>query len=277
MSTSTDTKPNGDVADDSASTATGGDNTVTDDSSKKITDLEKQLSNLAAKNRKSDGVIKELTTKLDALLSRLPSPDDDDDSDDDDDDADDGEGADSEPGDKNKQRADKGNSNPELRRTLKKLDKARKDNQAIVASKDAEIQRWKDLYAGQNKSLMLRGLLIKHDVLPEYQDDLIDVLGRKIESHLEDDGSFEYSHSDYPSVAKYVEEYLNEKPLYVRNSRRSGTGDGGGAERNGSSGDGLKLPNGYNTWSPARKREWIGKLDSATRNAYLKQWPNIVG
>lgn len=269
MTTSTDANSKGDVADDSASTATGGDNTVTDDSSKKIVDLEKQISNFAAKTRKSDGIIKDLTTKLDAVLSRLSSPDEDDDEDDDAGEDDDGAVADS--SDKGKPRGEKGNQNPELRRTLKKLDKTRKEFDSQIRAKDAEIERWKSLYAGQNKTLKIKELLGKHDVLPEYQEDVVRIVGPNIEATLDDDGTIEYAHQDYGSIAKYIEEFLNEKQLYVRNSRKSGTGDGGGADRGQGAGDGPRLPNGFHTWTTSRQREWIDKLTPEQRREHLKR------
>lgn len=271
MSTSTDTKPNGDVADDSASNATGGDSTVTDESSKKIAQLEKQNSNLAAQSRKLQSAIELLTSKFDDVTKRLSAKDDDLELEDDEVDDDEGEdGNESKPKNSDGKSPQKAEKSSALNRALKQVTRIRKEGEAREQALISERDAWKNELAKERKTAMLEGLLRKNGVRETMMKHAVKILEGEIEHHFQEDRTLEYSHPEYGTASKFVEVFLTENPDFVANTRKSGTGDGGGADRGDGTSGGLRLPAGFDQWSKARQREWAGKLEGEQLNQYLR-------
>lgn len=258
--TTTGAGSDGSAADNTANqNATGGDpNTEAGNSeTKKIAELEKQFNGQSAEMRKLQKAFKEQGTLLKSIADRLsPKDGDGDDDDDDDDEGDEGSQGDGAQQQK-QQQASEGKKNPEVRKLYKKLDKTRKDSETAVKAANDQANAWKSRYERTELKRVLHEELGKYNVLPQARAHVVKLIESDLETSTDDDGAVEVSHPNFPTVGKYLEEFFAENPLFLANERKSGTGDGGGAERNqGNGSGGFKLPHGFEKWDQERQREF---------------------
>mgnify|MGYP000884966427 CR=1 FL=1 len=255
--------------------ATGGDDTEKSKSTKK-TELERNFDSLAVKFRQSEKERKDLATKLDAILARFDSQDEGDDDDDDDDVSDEG----SQTKDDGKKTATTdGKKNPEVRKLLKKLERERKDYGQKLEDAKNQATAWQRRFEQTEAKRVLNEELAKHKVLPQARPHIIKLVESDIEVQIDDDGTVDVQHKDYPSVGKFLEEFLNENSIFLENTKAGGAGDGGGAERTtygGGSGGEIKFPNGFANWSPQQKAEWQRNLSPELKKK-LRQTATLGG
>lgn len=268
MTTSNTGNPSEDAVPPKEGDATDGDNVVTDDS-KKYKDLQKSFNDLQAKSRKQEKDFKELSTKLDAVLSRLAPEDDLDDDDDDDQTPDGGGGGD---GNQAAKPQPKG-VDPQVNKLLKKLKNERTRAEDELKAERGKTDFWKSKFLKEAKGKYLRDELTnaKPGVRKEALPHLLKLLDSEIEEQVDDEGNVEFVHQSYPNVKTFIAEFLNENQLYVVNERALGTGDGGGAERGGSGAAGFKLPASFQTWGPEKQREYLSGLTPEQRKEIAKQ------
>lgn len=249
--------------------APGGDKAVTE--SKEYTELKKSFNDLQAKSRKQEKDFKELSSKLDTLLSRIPSDDPDDEDDDDDEPGDPGAG---EGGGSPTTKPAGKNADPQVNKLLKKLKNERTRSEDQLKQERGKTDFWKSKFLKAEKGKFLREELAKAKpgVREEALPHLLRLLEPEIEEQVDDDGKVEFVHQSYPNVTAFITEFLNDNPLYVRNERAAGTGDGGGADRgaNGLTGE-FKLPANFANWSPEKQREYNSKLTPEQRKQVAKQ------